>query len=65
MASRETLPLFAADRLPAPRATDRVTFLAEVFGTTPENILVHLRNVFAVQKVNGRATTKDFLGVRT
>ena len=39
--------------------------MAEVFATTPENILMHLRNVFAVQELDAEATAKDFLVVRT
>ena len=39
--------------------------MAEVFATTPENILMHLRNVFAVQELDAVATAKDSLVVRT
>ena len=39
--------------------------MAEVFDTTPENILMHLRNVFAGGELEAEATTKEFLAVRT
>ena len=39
--------------------------MAEAFATTPENIVMHLRNVFSTQELDAEATTKDFLGVRT
>ena len=39
--------------------------MAEVFGTTPENVLMHLRNVFSSGELEARATTKDFLVVST
>ena len=39
--------------------------MAEVFATTPENVLTHLRNVFASGELEAGATTKDFLAVRT
>jgi len=39
--------------------------MAAVFATTPENILMHLRNVFASEELSAKATTKDFLVVRT
>lgn len=35
-----------------------------VFGTTPENIQMHLRNVYSVEELAEAATTKDFLAVR-
>lgn len=38
--------------------------MAEVFDTTPENILMHLRNVFADGELEAEATTKKFLAVR-
>ena len=38
--------------------------MAEVFGTTPENVLMHLRNVFSSEELEREATTKDFLVVR-
>ncbi|MDE2663486.1 MAG: virulence protein RhuM/Fic/DOC family protein [Gemmatimonadota bacterium] len=39
--------------------------MAEVFGTTPENVLMHLRNVFSSGELKAERTTKDFLAVRT
>ncbi len=39
--------------------------MAELFETSPENVLMHLRNVFARQELEQSATTKDFLVVRT
>ena len=39
--------------------------MAEVFDTTPENVLMHLRNVFSSNELEAEATTKDFLVVRT
>ena len=39
--------------------------MAELFGTTPENVLMHLRNVFSSGELEARATTKDFLVVST
>ena len=39
--------------------------MAEVFATTPENVLMHLRNVFATEELDAEATAKDFLVVQT
>ena len=39
--------------------------MAEVFDTTPENVLMHLRNVFSSKELDAEATTKDFLVVRS
>ena len=39
--------------------------MADVFQTTPENVLMHLRNVFADDELDQEATTKDFLVVRS
>ena len=39
--------------------------MSEVFDTTPENVLMHLRNVFAGEELAADATTKKFLVVRT
>ena len=39
--------------------------MGTVFGKTPENILMHLRNVFSSGELEAEATTKDFLVVRT
>ncbi len=39
--------------------------MAEVFSTTPENILMHLKNIYKDKELGEEATTKDFLVVRT
>ena len=39
--------------------------MATLFGTTPENVLMHLKNVYAEKELVARSTTKDFLAVRT
>lgn len=39
--------------------------LAELLGSTPENILMHLRNIYRDAELDSSATTKDFLAVRT
>ena len=39
--------------------------MAEVFDSTPENMLMHLRNIFASGELEADATTKEFLAVRT
>ena len=39
--------------------------MAQVFGTTPENVLMHLRKIFSSEELEAAATTKDFLVVRT
>jgi len=39
--------------------------MAEVFDSTPENVLMHLRNIFASGELETEATTKEFLAVRT
>ena len=39
--------------------------MAQVFDTTPENVLMHLRNVFTSGELEPEATTKEFLAVRT
>ena len=38
--------------------------MAELFGTTPENVLMHLKNIFATGELDKEATAKDFLAVR-
>ncbi|MFV3329516.1 RhuM family protein [Pseudomonas sp. NY15437] len=38
--------------------------MGEVFGTTPENVLTHLRNIYRDGELDELATTKDFLVVR-
>ena len=39
--------------------------MAQVFDTTPENVLMHLCNVFARGEPDADATTKEYLAVRT
>ena len=39
--------------------------MADVFGTTPENVLMHLKNIFSDNELVEKATTKNFLVVRT
>ena len=39
--------------------------MSELFETTPENILMHLKNIFAETELVEPATTKDFLVVQT
>ncbi len=39
--------------------------LAKVFQSTPQNILMHLRNVFSSKELDAEATSKDFLVVRS
>jgi hypothetical protein len=39
--------------------------MSEVFDTTPENILMHLKNIFKDNELQESAITKDFLVVRT
>ena len=38
--------------------------MGELFGTTAENVLMHLKNVFRDGELDESATTKDFLAVR-
>lgn len=38
--------------------------MGELFGTTPENILMHLRNIYENKELEESSTTKDFLVVR-
>lgn len=38
--------------------------MGELFDTTPENVLMHVRNIFAEEELNEEATTKDILVVR-
>jgi len=38
--------------------------MSELFETTPENVLMHLKNVYANGELEEPATTKDFLAVR-
>jgi prophage maintenance system killer protein len=39
--------------------------MSELFETTPENVLMHLRNIFADGELEAAATAKDFLAVQT
>lgn len=39
--------------------------MAELFQTTPQNITIHLRNIFAEGELDATATCKDFLHVQT
>ncbi len=39
--------------------------MAQVFGSTPANVQMHLRNVFSGGELEAEATTKDFLVVQT
>lgn len=38
--------------------------MGQLFGTTPENVLMHLRNIFNDEELVEQATTKEFLVVR-
>jgi len=38
--------------------------LAELFQTTPQNITLHLKNIYAEGELKESATCKDFLQVR-
>ncbi len=39
--------------------------MGELFDTTPENVLMHLKNVFREEELDEEATAKDFLAVQT
>ncbi|PRY73669.1 RhuM family protein [Halomonas ventosae] len=54
-------------RLDAERETVWLTQrqMGEVFSTTPENVLIHLKNIYADKELEESATAKDFLVVRT
>lgn len=39
--------------------------MAELFDTTPENVLMHLSNIFGDGELEAAATAKDFLVVQT
>jgi hypothetical protein len=39
--------------------------MAELFETTPENVLMHLKNIFGGSELEEAATAKDFLAVQT
>ena len=38
--------------------------MAELFSTTPENVLMHLKNIYMEGELDQNSTTKDFLAVR-
>ena len=38
--------------------------MAQLFGCTPENVLMHLKNIYAEGELQANATAKDFLVVR-
>ena len=38
--------------------------MGQLFDTTPENILMHLKNIFRDSELDEQATTKEFLVVR-
>lgn len=38
--------------------------MAELFDCTPENVLMHLKNIYETGELNEKATTKDFLVVQ-
>ena len=39
--------------------------MAELFQTTPQNITLHLKNIYGEGELNEAATCKDFLQVET
>lgn len=39
--------------------------MGELFDTSPENVLMHLKNIFSDGELDESATTKDFLAVQT
>jgi hypothetical protein len=39
--------------------------MGQVFDTTPENVLMHLKNIYKTGELEPDATAKDFLAVRT
>mgnify|MGYP000020557970 FL=1 len=39
--------------------------MAELFSTTPENVLMHLKNIYREGELDQISTTKDLLVVRT
>ena len=41
------------------------TAMAELFGCTLENVIMHLKNIYSEQELQDSATTKEFLVVRT
>lgn len=39
--------------------------MSELFDTTSENVLMHLKNIFSDRELDETATAKDFLAVQT
>ena len=39
--------------------------MGELFGTTSENVLMHLENIYKYQELEGDSTSKKFLVVQT
>jgi hypothetical protein len=39
--------------------------MGELFDTTPENVLMHLKNIYSDDELGESATAKDFLAVQT
>lgn len=39
--------------------------MGDLFDTTPENVLMHLKNIYADEELEDPATAKDFLAVQT
>ena len=39
--------------------------MGQVFDTSPENVLMHLKNIYKTRELDQKATAKDFLVVRT
>lgn len=39
--------------------------MSEVFDTTPENVLMHLKNIYKDNELDEMATAKEFLAVRS
>lgn len=39
--------------------------MADLFDTTPENIVIHLKNIFGDKELEEAATAKNFLVVQT
>lgn len=39
--------------------------MSALFDTTPENVLIHLKNIFQDGELLEQVTTKDFLAVQT
>lgn len=39
--------------------------MAEIFGTTPQNITIHLKRIYQEGEVDEKATCKEYLQVQT